>query len=181
MEFDAWQDKLSETLHSLAEQAIDRFGLKSVAMAHRTGSVGPGENIVAIHVASPHRKEAFEGCSWLIDELKGQAPLWKKKSSQAGQHGKQDWGEKMEKSIQGVIDIGGKPIVHRRASATGVVHLTHNPSKRLQMAKSRKAMSWKHQQLQPYRQSKILLVLFLIAILSHSRDAKLIGRGKTML
>ena len=30
----------------------------------------------------------------------------------------------MGKSIQGVIDIGGKPIVHRRASATGVVHLS---------------------------------------------------------
>ena len=84
MEFDAWQDKLSETLHGLAEQAIDRFGLKSVAMAHRTGSVGPGENIVAIHVASPHRKEAFEGCSWLIDELKGQAPLWKKEVKPSG-------------------------------------------------------------------------------------------------
>ena len=37
--------------------------------------------------------------------------------------GKQDWGENMEKSIQGVIDIGGKPIVHRRAIATGLVHL----------------------------------------------------------
>ena len=48
----------------------------------------------------------------------------RKKSSQAGQHGKRDWGEKMEKSIQGVIDIGGKPIVHRRASATGLVHLS---------------------------------------------------------
>ena len=41
-----------------------------------------------------------------------------------GQLGKQDWGEKMEKSIQGVIDIGGKPIVHRKASATGLVHLS---------------------------------------------------------
>ena len=30
----------------------------------------------------------------------------------------------MEKSIQGVIDIGGKPIVHRRAIATGLVHLS---------------------------------------------------------
>ena len=84
LEFDAWQDKLSETLHSLAEQAIDRFGLKSVAMAHRTGSVGPSENIVAIHVASPQRKEGFEGCSWLIDELKGQAPLWKKEVKPSG-------------------------------------------------------------------------------------------------
>jgi cyclic pyranopterin phosphate synthase len=39
-------------------------------------------------------------------------------------HGKLDWGEKMEKSIQGVVDIGGKPIVHRRAIATGLVHLS---------------------------------------------------------
>ena len=84
-----WSSMLGRTnslkhFTGLAEQAIDRFGLKSVAMAHRTGSVGPGENIVAIHVASPHRKEAFEGCSWLIDELKGQAPLWKKEVKPSG-------------------------------------------------------------------------------------------------
>ena len=78
LEFDAWQERLSQTLRGLAEDAMSQFGLHSIAMAHRTGSVGPGENIVAIHVASPHRKEAFEGCSWLIDELKRQAPLWKK-------------------------------------------------------------------------------------------------------
>ena len=84
LEFDAWQERLSETLNGLAEEAVAKFGLHSVAMGHRTGSVGPGENIVAIHVASPHRKEAFEGCSWLIDELKRQAPLWKKEVKPSG-------------------------------------------------------------------------------------------------
>lgn len=84
LEFDAWQERLSTTLHGLAEQAVSIFELHSVAMAHRTGTVGPGENIVAIHVASPHRKEAFEGCSWLIDELKRQAPLWKKEVKPSG-------------------------------------------------------------------------------------------------
>jgi molybdopterin synthase catalytic subunit len=84
LEFDSWQEKLSQTLNDLGNQAINRFSLHSVAMAHRTGSVGPGENIVAIHVASPHRKEAFEGCSWLIDELKRQAPLWKKEVKPSG-------------------------------------------------------------------------------------------------
>jgi len=39
-------------------------------------------------------------------------------------HGKRDWGEIMEKSIQGVVDIGNKPIVHRRAIATGILHLS---------------------------------------------------------
>jgi molybdopterin synthase catalytic subunit len=84
LEFDSWQEQLSQTLNDLGNQAINRFSLHSVAMAHRTGSVGPGENIVAIHVASPHRKEAFEGCSWLIDELKRQAPLWKKEVKPSG-------------------------------------------------------------------------------------------------
>ena len=85
LEFDAWQEKLSETLRLLSEEAIEKFELKSVAIAHRTGSVGPGENIVAIHVSSPHRKEAFAGCSWLIDELKRQAPLWKKEVKPSGE------------------------------------------------------------------------------------------------
>ena len=78
LEFDAWEEKLPVVLNNLAEQAVDQFGVNSVVLAHRIGSVGPSEPIVCIHVASPHRAEGFEACSWLIDELKRQAPLWKK-------------------------------------------------------------------------------------------------------
>ena len=35
LEFDAWQEHLGEVLHDLANQACDRFGTTSVAMAHR--------------------------------------------------------------------------------------------------------------------------------------------------
>ena len=70
LEFDAWQEKLGPVLRDLANQACDSFGTLSVAMAHRTGRVEPQESIVSIHVASPHRKEAFMACEWLIDELK---------------------------------------------------------------------------------------------------------------
>ena len=78
LEFDACEERLPRVLNELAEQAMELFGVLSVVIAHRTGSVGPGEPIVCIHVASPHRSEGFEACSWLIDELKRQAPLWKK-------------------------------------------------------------------------------------------------------
>ena len=78
LEFDVWEERLPEVLSELAEHAIELFGVFSVVIAHRTGSVGPGESIVCIHVASPHRAEGFEACSWLIDQLKRQAPLWKK-------------------------------------------------------------------------------------------------------
>ena len=71
-------------MENLANQACDTFGALSVAMAHRTGRVEPQESIVSIHVASPHRKEAFQACEWLIDELKKQAPLWKREVTSDG-------------------------------------------------------------------------------------------------
>ena len=78
LEFDAWEGNL-DVLNNLAEHALEQFGVKSVVMAHiAPGSVGPGEPIVCIHVASAHRAEGFEACSWLIDELKRPSPLWKK-------------------------------------------------------------------------------------------------------
>ena len=92
LEFDAWQDKLTPVLKGLAEQAIQNFGVMAVAMAHRTGSVGPQEPIVAIHVGSPHRKEAFRACEWLIDELKKQAPIWKKEVTSEGETWKEGLG-----------------------------------------------------------------------------------------
>ena len=79
-------------LERLAHEAIKQFGVLSVAMAHRTGSVGPQEPIVAIHVGSPHRKEAFQACEWLIDELKKQAPIWKKEVTTDGETWKEGLG-----------------------------------------------------------------------------------------
>ena len=92
LEFDAWSEKLPEVLHGLASQAIEQFGAHSIAMSHRTGVVLPGENIVCIHVASAHRKEGFDACSWLIDELKTQAPLWKKEVRADGAYWKEGLG-----------------------------------------------------------------------------------------
>lgn len=92
LEFDAWQDKLTPVLERLAGQAINDFGVLSVAMAHRTGAVGPQEPIVAIHVGSAHRKEAFAACEWLIDELKRQAPIWKKEVTTNGEKWKEGLG-----------------------------------------------------------------------------------------
>jgi molybdopterin synthase catalytic subunit len=84
LEFDAWEDKLSGVLYELANQAIEEFGVLAVGLAHRIGSVDANEPIVAIHVGSAHRKEAFLACEWLIDTLKVQAPLWKKEVTSAG-------------------------------------------------------------------------------------------------
>ena len=85
LEFDAWEGRLPDVLRSIATQSLSDFGVKSVVIAHRIGSIEPGENIVCIHVGSPHRAEGFSACSWLISELKKQAPLWKKEIREDGE------------------------------------------------------------------------------------------------
>ena len=85
LEFDAWQDSLEKVLRGLAEEAMQRFSVIGVAMSHRIGSVAAEEPIVAIHVGAAHRAEGFTACSWLIDELKSQAPLWKKEVKVSGE------------------------------------------------------------------------------------------------
>lgn len=84
LEFDAWQEELPKVLRRLAVEAGEAHGLRAVAIAHRIGSVEPEEPIVAIHVGSAHRGPAFDACRWLIDELKQQAPLWKKEVTDHG-------------------------------------------------------------------------------------------------
>lgn len=85
LEFDAWEDKLPDVLRRIANESISKFGVRSVIIAHRIGSVEPGEDIVCIHVGSAHRVEGFSACSWLITELKKQAPLWKKEIREDGE------------------------------------------------------------------------------------------------
>ncbi len=92
LQFDAWIEKLEPTLREIAEKNKEQFNVSGIAIAHRIGLVKPQENIVAIHVCSPHRKEAFLACSNIIDELKKQAPLWKKEVTESGEKWKKGLG-----------------------------------------------------------------------------------------
>lgn len=62
------------------EHAIGRL-----AMVHRLGRVGIGETSVAIVVASPHRKAAFQAAMEGIDRLKRTVPIWKKETFADGE------------------------------------------------------------------------------------------------
>jgi molybdopterin synthase catalytic subunit len=61
----------------IAAHAADRWGVR-MAMVHRVGTLAIGEISVAIAVAAPHRREAFEAGRFAIDTLKRTVPIWKK-------------------------------------------------------------------------------------------------------
>lgn len=69
--------------------AIARFSLMGLTAIHRYGKILPGENIVLVIAAAPHRQAAFDGANFVMDFLKTSAPFWKKEHAANGTAG--DW------------------------------------------------------------------------------------------
>ena len=64
-------------LLEIEAEALGRWPLEAVLIIHRYGRLEPGDQIVLVITASAHRAAALEGCQFLIDWLKTQAPFWK--------------------------------------------------------------------------------------------------------
>lgn len=65
-------------LDKIIEEAKQRWDLIDCLIVHRVGDIQPNEPIVLTVAWSAHRKEAFEACRYLMEELKSRAPFWKK-------------------------------------------------------------------------------------------------------
>ena len=78
LEYEAHEELALKMLERLRENAISRFQLTRAAVYHRLGKVAIGEASVVIAASSAHRAAAFDGCRFLIDELKTNVPIWKK-------------------------------------------------------------------------------------------------------
>lgn len=59
-----------------------------VAVVHRLGTLAVGDTAVVVVVSSPHRRDAFEAGSWVIDTVKETVPIWKHERWADGE----DWG-----------------------------------------------------------------------------------------
>ncbi|MBP1850728.1 molybdenum cofactor biosynthesis protein MoaE [Rhizobium halophytocola] len=79
---------MAETeMRRIAELAIARFHLIGLTAIHRFGKIAPGENIVLVIAAAPHRQAAFDGANFMMDYLKTSAPFWKKEHLRDGSSG----------------------------------------------------------------------------------------------
>ena len=65
-------------LEKLAVEAAARWPLVAATIVHRVGAMRPGERIVFVGTAAPHRAAALDACAFLIDRLKTDAPFWKR-------------------------------------------------------------------------------------------------------
>ncbi len=85
MRLEHYPGMTEKALSSIADQACERWRVLDLAVIHRVGDLGPGDQIVLVMVASAHRGDAFAACEFIMDYLKTEAPFWKKETSSQGE------------------------------------------------------------------------------------------------
>lgn len=80
-----WHPTMTErSLRAIAEDGMARFGVSDLLVAHRCGEIAPGEAVVFVAAASPHRRDAFLAADYLMDRLKTEAAFWKRETGPDG-------------------------------------------------------------------------------------------------
>lgn len=78
MELFAYDEVAVHDMTEIRDAAVRQFNLQRVDIVHRIGHLRVGENILLIVVAAGHRKEAFQGCEYILERIKERVPIWKK-------------------------------------------------------------------------------------------------------
>ena len=88
LEYEAYPPMAEKKMAEIAQEIHEKWGLDRVAMIHRVGRLEIGEVSVAVAVASPHRREAFEACHYAMNRLKQIVPIWKR---EVWTDGEEEW------------------------------------------------------------------------------------------
>ena len=84
LEYECYEPMAKLEIQKIIETAAARWPILKVAISHRIGILTIGEEAVVVAVSTPHRKESFEACQFIIDSLKQTVPIWKKEIFEGG-------------------------------------------------------------------------------------------------
>ena len=65
-------------LRQVADEIAADPAVLAVAVSHRIGVLGIGDMALVASVTAAHRKQAFDSCQRLVDEVKARLPIWKR-------------------------------------------------------------------------------------------------------
>merc|ERR1712070_1300214 len=77
-QYEAYEPMARTELLAICRQMRERWPLRHIAIAHRTGVVPLAEASVEIAVSATQRTEALAAVQFAIDELKARVPIWKR-------------------------------------------------------------------------------------------------------
>ncbi len=85
LEYEAYESMAVAETRKIIDAASHKWPLMGWAISHRIGTLKPGEVAVVVAVSTKHRKESFEACQFIIDQLKEKVPIFKKEVFEDGE------------------------------------------------------------------------------------------------
>jgi molybdopterin synthase catalytic subunit len=71
-------------MNSICEEAITKYKGIKASIVHRLGEVGVEGVSIVCCLSTEHRKEAFEGCEFMMKDLKKRVAIWKREIYKEG-------------------------------------------------------------------------------------------------
>jgi molybdopterin synthase catalytic subunit len=87
LEYEAYEPLAVKALQAIGRETEGRWPSVRLAIAHRIGSLLPGDASIVIAAASPHRADGFQACRYAIERVKQMVPIWKRECFEDGE----DW------------------------------------------------------------------------------------------
>ena len=85
LEYEAYESMAVAEIKKITDEASHRWPVLGFGVSHRIGTLKPGEVSVVVAVSTPHRRDSFDACQFIIDNLKEKAPIWKKEVFEDGE------------------------------------------------------------------------------------------------
>ncbi len=77
LEYESYDELAVKEIEKLRREAVEKFGVFKVELQQKIGRFPAGAPVFHVVVYARNRKEAFEACSWLVDQFKERIPVWK--------------------------------------------------------------------------------------------------------
>ena len=85
LEYEGYVPMALKKLREIADEVAQKWPIQDISIVHRIGRLEIEDISLVVAIASPHRKEAFQACGFVVDRIKETVPIWKKEVFEDGQ------------------------------------------------------------------------------------------------
>ena len=71
-------------MNNICQEAIRKYNGLKASIVHRLGEVGVEGISIVCSISTPHRKEGFEACEFMMRDLKKRVAIWKREIYKEG-------------------------------------------------------------------------------------------------
>ena len=86
IEYSAYPEMAEEIFRVIREDTFAKFSLRCMHIYHSLGIVYAGEISLFVFTSSAHRKDATEACSYIVERIKAEVPVWGKEIFEGGSY-----------------------------------------------------------------------------------------------